>query len=82
VGSLVLPSSGAILASTDNPDGADQLLGFLTEDRAQAYFADENQEYPLAGSDAVSLEDAFPFPGTSADLAEVVNLISESGIGQ
>ena len=82
VGSLVLPSSGAVLASSDNATGAEDLLSFLTEDSAQQYLADENQEYPLAGSNAVTLDDAFPFPGTSADLAEVVNLISESGIGQ
>lgn len=82
VGSLVLPSSGAILASSDNPGAAEELLSFLTEDSAQEYLAEENQEYPLAGSNAVTLDDAFPFPGTSADLAEVVNLISESDIGQ
>lgn len=82
VGSLVLPSSAAILAAADNPEAAEQLIRFLTEPEAQTFFADVNKEYALAGSDTLPLEDAFPFPGPGADLELVANLISESDIGQ
>lgn len=82
VGSLVLPSSAAVLAAADNPEAAEQLIRFLTDREAQTFFAEVNKEYALAGSDTVPLDDAFPFPGPGADLEEVANLISESNIGQ
>lgn len=80
VGSLVLPSAAAV-TSTGDLAGGTALIEFLLKPSSQEYFETENQEYPLVGPDAIALDDVFPFPETTTDLGEVIDLISESGLG-
>ncbi|MDJ0961206.1 MAG: iron ABC transporter substrate-binding protein [Acidimicrobiia bacterium] len=51
--SLVMPAGAGILASSDKSDAASRFIDFLLSADAQAYFATETYEYPLAaGVDA------------------------------
>lgn len=91
LGSLVIVTGGAVLASSDAPDEAQQLLEFLLSADAQATFAAETQEYPLL--DGVAAPDGLPsLDGYAADtidydllgegLTGTLELIRESGIEQ
>jgi iron(III) transport system substrate-binding protein len=91
LGSLVIVTGGAVLASSDAPDEAQQLLEFLLSADAQATFAAESQEYPLL--DGVAAPDGLPsLDGYAADtidydvlgegLTGTLELIRESGIEQ
>ena len=57
-GSLVMPAGAGILASTENEAAAAEFIDFLLGAEAQAFFADETFEYPLA--DGVDPNDALP----------------------
>lgn len=91
LGSLVIVTGGAVLASSDAPEAAQQLLEFLLSADSQATFAAETQEYPLvAGVDAPA--GLPPLSGYAADtidydllgdgLTGTIELIRESGIEQ
>lgn len=47
IGTLVNVAGAGILAATDHPGPAEELLRFLLADEAQHYFAEETAEYPL-----------------------------------
>lgn len=47
-GALVNVAGVGILETADQTDAAEQLVEFLLSQEAQAYFADETKEYPLA----------------------------------
>ncbi len=47
LGSVLIVTAAAKLASSDNDEAVDQLLTFLLSESAQRYFADETFEYPL-----------------------------------
>ena len=48
LGSLVIESSASVLASTDQAEQAQRFIEYLLTPDAQAYFAEETFEYPLA----------------------------------
>jgi iron(III) transport system substrate-binding protein len=48
-GALVNVAGAGILQTTDQPNAAERLLGFLLSEDAQQHFADESYEYPLVG---------------------------------
>jgi iron(III) transport system substrate-binding protein len=48
IGSLVIVTAVAPLASAEHPEAAEQLVEFLLGEEAQRYFSDETFEYPLA----------------------------------
>lgn len=89
VGSLVLETSAAVLATSDQADDAARLVAFLLDDASQTYFAEETFEYPLAAGVASSSE-LPPLEGPGADAVGVsraeggvtrsVELIEESGL--
>ncbi len=89
VGALVLETSAAVLATSDQADDAARLVEFLLGEASQAHFAEETFEYPLAadvapssvlpplegpGADAVTVSDA------AGGVARSVELIEESGL--
>ena len=87
LGSLINVSGAGVLASSDDPDAAQDLIAFLLAEDAQSYFATSSKEYPLAAgvepdSELVPLED-IPAPpinlsGTS-DLEGTLELLRETG---
>lgn len=46
-GGIVNVAGAGVLASSDNPEGAQAALEFLLGEEAQQYFTDETSEYPL-----------------------------------
>lgn len=46
-GALVNAAGAGILATTDNAEGARELLDYLTGDEGQTYFSEETWEYPV-----------------------------------
>jgi iron(III) transport system substrate-binding protein len=64
IGGAMLVSGAAVLKSARNSDEARQFVAFLLSERAQAYFAGETFEYPLArgmpNSDGMPALDALP----------------------
>ncbi len=48
IGSLLIITAASIVASTENPEEANQLLGYLLTAPVQEYFSIETFEYPLA----------------------------------
>jgi len=49
VGSIVIPSTVCVLASSDKRQEATRFVEYLLSTDAQTYFRDETLEYPLAG---------------------------------
>ena len=47
VGSLVMPAGVGIMAGTERPDAAQQLVDFLLAEETQTFFATETFEFPL-----------------------------------
>ena len=91
LGSLVIVTGGAVLASSDAPRAGEQLLEFLLSERAQETFAAQTQEYPLLPGVAPP-PGLPPLEGYAADtidydllgdgLTGTIELIRESGIEQ
>ena len=88
-GSLVMPSGISLLATAADPDAAIDLITFLLSDESQAYFAETNFEYPVAGGapapEGVPSLETLVTPLLSAtDMAAVLdlatNLIAEAGL--
>lgn len=88
IGALLIDSTAAITATSDNPD-AQRLVEYLLSDDAQRFFADETKEYPLAAGIAPA-DDVPPLDLTtipSVDIGELGNgltqtldLIRDSGL--
>ena len=56
IGSVLIATGAGILASSDQPDLAGQLIEFLLGETAQQYLTEETFEYPLAlGSEPVDI---------------------------
>jgi iron(III) transport system substrate-binding protein len=55
VGAMINVAGACIINTSDNPDEATALINYLLAPEAQQYFADETNEYPLAGGDGVTL---------------------------
>lgn len=88
-GSLVMPSGAGILASTDAPESAVELITFLLSIEAQEYFARETFEYPLVPgvppSEDLPPLDTIPTPDIDlSDLAPMLDpatdLVAEAGL--
>lgn len=56
-GNLINVAGAGVVDSSDNLEAAAQFVAFLLSDEAQAYFASQTNEYPLAGED-ISLDPA------------------------
>ncbi len=91
VGSLVIVTGGAVLASSDAGSAGEELLRFLLSEEAQGSFSSETQEYPLlpgvdapAGLPALSgyAADTIDYDLLGDGLAGTIELIRESGIEQ
>ncbi|HWH33034.1 MAG TPA: extracellular solute-binding protein [Egibacteraceae bacterium] len=89
IGSLLIPSTVSVLASTDQRDNALRFVEFLLEAQAQRYFSEETFEYPLGeGAEPADtlppLEtlEAFPyrFAELGGGLERTVELIRTSGL--
>ncbi len=48
IGSLLIITAASVVASGDNPDGANRLVAYLLSEPVQRYFSAETFEYPLA----------------------------------
>lgn len=68
IGSVLIVTAAAKLASSDNNEAADQLLAWLLSEQAQRYFADETFEYPLTSGVAPS--DVIP-PAEFGDVGSI-----------
>jgi iron(III) transport system substrate-binding protein len=87
VGSLVNIAGVGVLETTDQPQGAEELVAFLLSQEAQTYFADETYEYPLL--DGVPADERLPelstieTPeldlGSLEDLQGTLELLRETG---
>ncbi len=87
VGSLINIAGAAILATSDQPDAAQQLVNYLLSDAAQEYFARTTYEYPLVDSvePSVDLPALADIEAPEIDLSELddlqatLEMIEESG---
>jgi iron(III) transport system substrate-binding protein len=91
IGSLLIPSTVSLLASSGNRDAALKLIEFLLDEEAQEYFSTETFEYPLvpgvpSAPSLPPLQTLAAFPYRFADLGggleRTVELIRESGLGE
>ena len=91
IGSLLIPSTVSVLASTTRSEEAERFVAFLLEEQAQRYFSEETFEYPLVAgvraADTLPPLDtlaAFPyrFEELGGGLERTVELIRESGLGE
>jgi iron(III) transport system substrate-binding protein len=88
LGSLLIDSTVAIMASADHADDAAELVEFMLSEQAQEYFSRETFEYPLAAGAAPAEE--LPPLDTAAgltvdltalgDLEETARMIADSGL--
>ena len=87
-GALVLAAGAGILESTDNREGAEQLVEYLLSESAQTYFSTTTKEYPLVeGAPAdpglpilTSLEPPDVDLGDLTDARGTISLLREVGI--
>lgn len=88
IGALLIDSTAAITAASDNPD-ARRLIEYLLSEDAQRFFADETKEYPLAAgvepADDVPPLDTSTIPSVRINelgggLTDTLELIRESGL--
>jgi iron(III) transport system substrate-binding protein len=90
LGGIVLVTAATELESSDDPEGAQQLIEFLLTPDAQAFYAEETLEYPLA-ADAEQPADLPPLGDQALDIPDfaelggglegTIALIQESGLG-
>lgn len=88
VGSLLIASTGSIIAGTDKQDDATAFIDYLLSDDAQQFYSDETFEYPLTEgteppADLPPLE-SLDTPAIDLNdlgsLQETASLIEESGL--
>ena len=89
IGSLLIVTAAGILAGSDKPDAASQLIGFMLGDSAQTFYSRETLEYPLAAGIAASSElpalttlnvATYDFDRLAGGLGRTKELIDESGL--
>lgn len=76
LGSLINVAGAGVVASSDDPEGAQDLIEFLLGEDAQTYFATSSKEYPLAAGvepdpDLVPLDEV---PAPELDLGDISGL--------
>ncbi len=88
IGALLITSTAAVTAASDNPD-AQRLIAYLLSEDAQRFFATETKEYPLAAgvepADDVPPLDLSATPAVDIEasgdaLPETLALIRSSGL--
>ena len=88
-GSLIMPSGISMLATAQNPAGANELVAFLLSPESQAYFAETNFEYPVAAgapapAGAPALDSLVSPVLSATDMADVLDratdMITEAGL--
>lgn len=88
IGALLIDSTAAVTAASDNPD-AQRLIEYLLSEDAQRFFADETKEYPLAAgvgpAEDVPPLDTSTIPSVQINelgggLTDTLQLIRESGL--
>ncbi len=91
LGSLVIVTGAALLGSSENPEAAMELIRYLLGADAQASFATQTQEYPLAHGTASPAglpalagyaADTIDYDLLGGGLSATIELIRESGIEQ
>jgi iron(III) transport system substrate-binding protein len=91
IGSVLLETTASVLRTSDHPEEATRLVGFLLSEEAQRYFAEETYEYPLVEGvhPAVDLPDLERLQLPNVDLStlgdgyqQTTQMIAESGLGQ
>lgn len=90
IGALLIVTTGAILATSDQPNAAQDFIGFMLTREAQEFYASETREYPLAAGvrppgelaplDVAGVMDTIDFDVLGGGLARTQELIDESGI--
>jgi iron(III) transport system substrate-binding protein len=88
VGSLLIASTGSIVANTDKQDEASAFIDYLLSDDAQQFYSDETFEYPLTEGvepppdlpPLESLETPAIDLNELGSLPETARLIEESGL--
>ncbi len=89
IGSLLIISAGAITASSDEAEAANELLAYLLSDPVQTYFTEQTFEYPLAAGveplDVLAPLDALAigtvdYESLGGGFEETIAIIEESGI--
>jgi iron(III) transport system substrate-binding protein len=88
VGSLLIASTGSIIAGTDKQDDATAFIDYLLSEDAQQFYSDETFEYPLTEGVEPSAElpplDSLETPDIDLNdlgsLQETATLIEESGL--
>jgi len=88
-GAVVLPTGAGVLATSQNPEGAFELIRYLLDTESQTYFLEDVLEYPVIDgigtpTGQVPLED-LPTPDISlsdlgAVLEDATDLIAEAGL--
>lgn len=89
IGSLVIPSTASVLASSDRQDEAARFIEYLLSEDAQRYYSDETFEYPLAEgidppADLPPLQadqvEGFDIDRLGGELEHTLELIQASGL--
>ena len=90
IGSLLIITAGAVLATSDQPSASQAFLEFMLSRQAQEFYASETREYPLAAGVSPPPEVAplnvgdgvgtIDFDTLGGGLARTQELIDESGI--
>jgi iron(III) transport system substrate-binding protein len=89
IGSLLIASTGSIIASTDKQEEATQFIDYLLTDDAQQFYSDETFEYPLTegvepSADLPPLESLdtpdVDLNDLGAGLRDTARLIEDSGL--
>jgi iron(III) transport system substrate-binding protein len=89
IGSLLIVTAAGVLDSSDNPDGAADLLTFMLGEQAQTFYSMETLEYPLAAGvraaavlpDLTTLNVAtYDFDRLGGGLERTKELIDASGL--
>ena len=90
IGSLLIVTTGAILATSDQPTAAQSFVEFMLTRQAQEFYASETREYPLAAGvqppgelaplDIAGVMDTIDFDVLGGGLARTQELIDQSGI--
>ena len=90
IGSLLIVTTGAVLATSDQPAAAQAFVEFMLTRQAQEFYASETREYPLAAGveppgelaplDVAGGMDTIDFDVLGGGLARTQELIDSSGI--
>ncbi|MDE0652114.1 MAG: extracellular solute-binding protein [bacterium] len=90
IGALLIVTTGAVLATSDQPNASQAFVEFMLTRPAQEFYAGETREYPLAAGvdplpevaplDIEGVQDTIDFDVLGGGLARTQELIDRSGI--